>query len=109
MLVRLQPPELIGRVRKQVKRPGREPGDRLWVRFPPRLLWTLESDGQAAGCNPVQVGSIPTGVSYRQLEWGPCSTVNDRQIRQALGLFHSTSHSELLTNFARLACRDSPS
>ena len=24
---------------------------------------TLELDGQAAGCNPAQVGSIPTGVS----------------------------------------------
>src|SRR6516225_7463524 len=27
-----------GRVRKAAKRPGREPGDRLWVRLPPRLL-----------------------------------------------------------------------
>lgn len=26
------------RVRKSAKRPGREPGERLWVRFPPRLL-----------------------------------------------------------------------
>jgi hypothetical protein len=26
-------------------------------------LWTLELDGQATGCNPVEVGSIPTGVS----------------------------------------------
>jgi len=25
--------------------------------------WTLEPDGQATGCNPVEVGSIPTGVS----------------------------------------------
>ena len=24
---------------------------------------TLEPDGQATGCNPVQVGSTPTGVS----------------------------------------------
>ena len=24
---------------------------------------TLEPDGQAAGCNPVEVGSTPTGVS----------------------------------------------
>jgi hypothetical protein len=24
---------------------------------------TLEPDGQAAGCNPAEVGSIPTGVS----------------------------------------------
>ena len=27
------------------------------------LLLTLEPDGQATGCNPVQVGSTPTGVS----------------------------------------------
>ncbi len=27
------------------------------------LKWTLEPDGKAAGCNPVEVGSIPTGVS----------------------------------------------
>jgi hypothetical protein len=26
---------------------------------------TLEPDGQATGCNPVEVGSIPTGVSWR--------------------------------------------
>ncbi len=25
----------------------------------------LEPDGQATGCNPVQVGSIPTGVSIK--------------------------------------------
>src|SRR2546427_7159337 len=25
---------------------------------------TLEPDGEAAGCNPAEVGSIPTGVSY---------------------------------------------
>lgn len=25
---------------------------------------TLELDGQATGCNPVEVGSIPTGVSW---------------------------------------------
>ena len=28
---------------------------------------TLEPDGQAAGCNPAEVGSIPTGVSDGQL------------------------------------------
>src|SRR5262245_31114691 len=27
---------------------------------------TLEPDGQATGCNPVEVGSTPTGVSFRQ-------------------------------------------
>lgn len=26
-------------------------------------ITTLEPDGQATGCNPVEVGSIPTGVS----------------------------------------------
>jgi hypothetical protein len=26
---------------------------------------TLELDGQATGCNPVEVGSIPTGVSLQ--------------------------------------------
>jgi hypothetical protein len=26
---------------------------------------TLEPDGTAIGCNPMQVGSIPTGVSDR--------------------------------------------
>ena len=36
--VRIRPPQLDGRVRKSAKRPGREPGERLWVRFPPRLL-----------------------------------------------------------------------
>ena len=35
--VRIPPPQLDGRVRKVVKRPGREPGEGLWVRFPPRL------------------------------------------------------------------------
>ena len=29
---------------------------------------TLEPDGQATGCNPVQVGSTPTGVS-RTPDW----------------------------------------
>ena len=28
---------------------------------------TLEPDGQATGCNPVQVGSTPTGVSELNL------------------------------------------
>ena len=27
---------------------------------------TLEPDGTATGCNPVQVGSTPTGVSWKQ-------------------------------------------
>jgi hypothetical protein len=36
--------------------PGSIPGEDI-----PFL--TLEPDGQATGCNPVQVGSTPTGVS----------------------------------------------
>jgi hypothetical protein len=36
------------------------------VRLLTRILKTLEPDGQATGCNPVQVGSIPTGVSFKQ-------------------------------------------
>ena len=36
------------------------------VRFLARTLkdLTLEPDGAAIGCNPVEVGSTPTGVSY---------------------------------------------
>ena len=37
------------------------------VRLLTRILTTLELDGQATGCNPVKVGSIPTGVSDGQL------------------------------------------
>ena len=37
------------------------------VRLLTRMLMTLELDGQATGCNPVEVGSIPTGVSDDQL------------------------------------------
>lgn len=36
------------------------------VRLLARILWTLEPDGKATGCNPVEVGSTPTGV-FRQL------------------------------------------
>jgi hypothetical protein len=28
-----------------------------------QVFMTLEPDGQAAGCNPAEVGSTPTGVS----------------------------------------------
>ncbi len=38
---------------------------------------TLEPDGQAAGCNPVEVGSIPTGVSFKQ---GPLMLFVQRRI-----------------------------
>ena len=35
------------------------------VRVPLANL-TLEPDGQATGCNPVEVGSIPTGVFLKK-------------------------------------------
>ena len=45
--VRIRPPQLAAEYAKAVKRPGREPGDRLWVRLPPRLpvLASRASDG----------------------------------------------------------------
>ena len=55
------------------------------------LLKTLEPDGQATGCNPVEVGSIPTGVSS-------CSKRLDPQIQ--LGL--SACLSRLPTSFKPL-------
>ena len=33
------------------------------------LFSTLEPDGQATGCNPVDVGSTPTGVFFKQADW----------------------------------------
>lgn len=42
---------------REARRPGSIPG---WD-----TDWTLEPDGEAAGCNPAEVGSIPTGVSGR--------------------------------------------
>jgi hypothetical protein len=41
------------------------------------LMMTLEPDGQATGCNPVEVGSTPTGVSFQASGW-------TRQARGAL-------------------------
>src|SRR4051812_11874880 len=38
------------------RRPGSTAGEDITIA-------TLEPDGQATGCNPVQVGSTPTGVS----------------------------------------------
>ncbi len=32
---------------------------------------TLELDGQATGCNPVEVGSIPTGVFFASSDVSP--------------------------------------
>src|SRR5205814_9478065 len=36
--VRIRPPQLDGRVRNSAKRPGREPGESVWVGFPHRPL-----------------------------------------------------------------------
>jgi hypothetical protein len=61
--VQIRPPQLDGRVRKSAKRPGREPGERLWVRFPPRLL--QRSRGPAAttpGLHPGNDSSSPSGI-----------------------------------------------
>ena len=43
-------------MKQAVRRPGSTPGGDM-------TSVTLEPDGQATGCNPVQVGSTPTGVS----------------------------------------------
>jgi hypothetical protein len=40
-----------------------------------RLFLTLEPDGKATGCNPVQVGSTPTGVLVR-IELDPLIVCN---------------------------------
>ena len=52
-----------------------------WVRIPRLpLAWPLktpEPDGQATGCNPVEVGSTPTGVSRAM---GPSLVMNIGQI-----------------------------
>ena len=37
----------------------------FWVFHPCRGCLTLEPDGEATGCNPVKVGSTPTGVFFR--------------------------------------------
>jgi hypothetical protein len=53
---------------------------------------TLEPDGTATGCNPVEVGSIPTGVSY-----GPGDDCADAQplgsISRLVGAARPAAHS----------------
>src|SRR5438132_1658195 len=62
--VRIRPPQLDGRVRKPAKRPGREPGGRLWVRFPPRLLrWSRGPAAKTPGPHPGNDGSSPSGIT----------------------------------------------
>jgi hypothetical protein len=39
--VQIRPPQLLAEYANLVKRPGRELGESLWVRFPPRLLKTI--------------------------------------------------------------------
>ena len=52
-----------GVVRKPAKRPGREPGDRLWVQLPPTLPCVGWASASPSGCNPpacaVQVQLLP--------------------------------------------------
>ena len=46
------------------------------------LNTTLEPEGQATGCNPVEVGSTPTGVSLKQ---GPLMLCVQRRAQDPLG------------------------
>jgi hypothetical protein len=65
-----RPATASGRVRKLVKRPGREPVI-LWVRLPPRLL--PRSRGPAAktpGPHPGNDGSSPSGITRRSVGVG---------------------------------------
>src|SRR5262249_1587411 len=61
--VQIPPRILAGVVRKPAKRPGREPGERLWVRLPPTLLCVGWASASPSGCNPpaiaVQVQLLP--------------------------------------------------
>src|SRR5437867_9429802 len=66
--VRIRPPQLDGRVRKLAKRPGREPGERLWVRLPPRLLeWSRGPAAKTPGPHPGNDGSSPSGITGLQV------------------------------------------
>lgn len=66
---RVCPGSVLDRTRaREARRPGSIPG---WD-----TDWTLEPDGEAAGCNPAEVGSIPTGVSDR-----PTGHSNDTFLR----------------------------
>jgi hypothetical protein len=58
--VRIRPPQLVGRVRKLAKRPGREPGERLWVRFPPRLLMGCWSNRTTPALHTGNEGATPS-------------------------------------------------
>ena len=40
---------------------------------------TLEPDGQATGCNPVEVGSTPTGLFVRRMEPASCEAASLRR------------------------------
>ena len=53
---------------------------------------TLEPDGTATGCNPVEVGSTPTGVSCPN-RWPEVQTSGYRQFREP-----STRHRVFETN-----------
>jgi hypothetical protein len=60
-----------------------------WVRFPARTLFqqkTLEPDGQATGCNPVEVGSTPTSVSPEE---AIPELVSGHMIARPTGVIHN--------------------
>ncbi len=62
--VQIRPPQLGGRVRKSVKRPGREPGESLWVRFPPRLLMGCWSNRTTPALHTGNEGATPSRSTY---------------------------------------------
>jgi hypothetical protein len=62
--VQIRPPQLCGRVRKSVKRPGREPGESLWVRFPPRLFTGCWSNRTTPALHTGNEGAIPSRSTY---------------------------------------------
>ncbi len=55
--VRLLDPALTAEYANSAKRPGREPGDGLWVRVPPRLLMTADCQRSA-----VKTGRAPVPI-----------------------------------------------
>ena len=60
-------------------------------------IMTLEPDGAATGCNPVQVGSTPTGVS-------DCPTAGSDYINQ--NLMSEPFLRWMVLHYCPTACRD---
>ncbi len=77
------------------------------VRLLTRMLMTLEPDGQGTGCNPVEVGSMPTGVFGSQNNCGaryvpridasaPLVALEGKKIRIAVNYFGLLASTEYL-------------